>query len=57
MSHTPERPELYVCTGCQSVHAGTVSGGPEDHRYDAPESCAACGSTEFIEMEDYPHFG
>lgn len=57
MSHTPEKPKRYVCTGCQSIHAGTVSGGPEDHRYDAPESCAACGSTEFIEMEDYPHFG
>ncbi|EMA46407.1 hypothetical protein C448_06488 [Halococcus morrhuae DSM 1307] len=57
MSHTPERPKLYVCTGCQSVHAGTVSGGPEDHRYDAPGECAACGSTEFVEMEDYPHFG
>ena len=57
MSHTPERPELYVCTDCQSVHAGTVSGGPEDHQYDAPDDCAACGNTEFIEMEDYPHFG
>lgn len=42
---------------CQSVHAGNVSGGPEDHRYDAPGECAACGGTEFVEMEDYPHVG
>lgn len=58
MAHAPALPEQYVCENCQSVYAGTVSGGsPEHHTYDPPEECAACGNTEFIEIEEYPHFG
>jgi hypothetical protein len=58
MAHAPEWPELYVCESCHGVYAGTVSGGsPEHHSYEPPTVCAACESTEFAEIEEYPHFG
>ncbi|EMA43997.1 hypothetical protein [Halococcus saccharolyticus] len=59
MSHVAEKPELYVCRDCQSVFVGDVSEGstPEDHTYSAPGECSGCGNTEFIEIEEYPHFG
>ncbi len=57
MAHTPEMPEKYVCAECQVVHAGTVSAQSDGgHRYDAPEECGCCGSTELIEQEMWPHF-
>lgn len=56
MSHTPERPELYVCTDCQAVYAGTVvPQGDGQHRYEEPDGCSACGGTDFVEMAQYPH--
>ena len=56
MAHAPEQPELYVRENCHGVYAGTVAGGdPEHHRYDPPTECAACGSAEFVEIEEYSH--
>lgn len=56
MAHSPEYPELYVCTGCQTVSAGTVVSSTDgDHRYAAPDQCAACGGDAFAEIEQYPH--
>jgi hypothetical protein len=56
MAHSPERPELYVCTDCQIVYAGTVvehmDGG--DHVYEPPTECRACGSTSFVETSQWP---
>lgn len=59
MAHVPDSPELYVCESCQNVYAGTVKDDPDlvDYAYDAPEECAACGSTAFVEIEEYPHRG
>ncbi len=57
MAHVPERPEKYVCTACQTMHAGTVSArtdsGPQ---YDAPAECGCCGATELVTEENWPHF-
>lgn len=50
MSHTPERPRLYVCENCNVVHAGHHS--PEgQHHFEPPEECGACGSDGFVEIE------
>lgn len=59
MAHVPNTPELYICKGCQNVYAGTVQKDPDlvDFAYEPPDECAACGNTEFIEIEEYPHFG
>nr|WP_252490643.1 hypothetical protein [Natronococcus sp. CG52] len=57
MAHAPEHPEKYVCTECQILHAGTVSAQADgDHRYDAPEKCGCCGSTELLPEEQWPRF-
>jgi len=57
MAHVPDTPELYVCKNCQTVCAGTVQTNPDlvDYAYEPPENCAACGNTEFVEIEEYPH--
>ncbi|MFD1588618.1 hypothetical protein ACFR9U_16690 [Halorientalis brevis] len=56
MAHTPEHPRTYVCTDCQVVHAGTVTGREAgDHHYEAPAECGACGSNEFVEADNWPH--
>lgn len=58
MAHSPQLPELYVCKQCHGVYAGTIADGtPEGHKYESPTDCAACGGTEFIQIEQYPHFG
>jgi len=54
MSHQPERPREYVCEGCQIVHAGIAHGQPGDHHYEAPDECAACGGTDFVDINEYP---
>ncbi|SDY49323.1 hypothetical protein [Halobellus clavatus] len=59
MAHSPEQPDLYVCTECQVAHAGTVaeyieSGG---HSYEPPEACGACGASSFVESSGWPHVG
>ncbi len=56
MAHAPESPEKYVCTECQVLHAGTVTHTESGHRYDAPEKCGCCGSTELITEENWPHY-
>ncbi|MFB6151823.1 MAG: hypothetical protein ABEJ40_08465, partial [Haloarculaceae archaeon] len=56
MSHIPEKIEQFVCANCQVTHAGTpvhVSSG--DHTFEAPESCGACGETEFVPIEEWAH--
>jgi hypothetical protein len=55
MSHTPDLPEQYVCDGCHAIYAGTVVNGGGTHRFEAPAECAACGSTEFVLLEQYVH--
>jgi hypothetical protein len=55
MSHVPETPELYACTSCQAIFAGSVHGEVGDHHFTAPEECSACGETHLVEIEDYVH--
>ncbi|MUV58705.1 hypothetical protein [Halogeometricum sp. CBA1124] len=55
MSHTPDLPEEYVCTGCHAIYAGTVSNDGDTHHFEAPDECAACGSTAFVPLEQYVH--
>jgi hypothetical protein len=45
-----------VCEDCLSVHVGTVHGQPGDHHYEAPDECAACGSDDFVDINEYPLF-
>ncbi|MBX0294996.1 hypothetical protein [Haloarcula nitratireducens] len=54
MAHQPERPQEYVCEGCHTIVAGTARGDPPDHDYAQPDECAACGGTEFVELQNYP---
>lgn len=56
MSHQPERPREYVCNGCQNIVAGVVHGEPPEHTYEAPDECAACGASDFVELDKYPLF-
>lgn len=54
MSHTPETLVQYVCANCQVTHAGTpihVSAG--EHTFEPPESCGACGESEFVESANW----
>lgn len=56
MAHSPERPKLYVCNACQTVHAGTVVEHTESgHRYEPPDGCGACDGNEFTLLEDWAH--
>lgn len=58
MAHSPERPAMYVCTACQTVHAGTVAEHTDSgHRYEAPNGCGACAASdsEFVKLSDWPH--
>lgn len=55
MAHRPERPQEYVCDSCLAVYVGAVDGDPPDHTYVPPEECSACGGTDFVEIENYPH--
>ena len=55
MAHVPEHTTLYVCESCQTVLAGTVQGQPPDHSFEAPAECAACGSSDFVELQNYPN--
>jgi len=54
MAHQPERPQEYVCESCQNIVAGAVDGEPPDHSYRPPAECPACGSSEFVELGQYP---
>ncbi len=57
MAHSPEKVEEFVCTNCHVTHAGTpVHESPANHNFEAPESCGACGETEFIRTENWVHF-
>ena len=49
---------MYVCTACQTVHAGTVVEHTDSgHRYDAPDGCGACAAddSEFVALSDWPY--
>jgi hypothetical protein len=47
---------MYVCTACQTVHAGTVVEHTDSgHVYEAPDGCGACGEGEFVKLSDWPH--
>jgi hypothetical protein len=57
MAHVPERVKQYVCTNCQVTHAGTPihqSGG--SHSFEQPESCGACGESDFVATADWVHY-
>jgi hypothetical protein len=56
MSHVPERVELYVCASCQAAYAGSVVESEADHHYEAPERCAGCDGTDFVPIEQWPHY-
>ncbi|MDF9747117.1 hypothetical protein NDI89_16135 [Natrinema sp. S1CR25-10] len=52
-----EMPEKYVCTACQTMHAGTVSVRTDSgHQYEAPAACGCCGETELIPGKSLPNF-
>lgn len=53
MAQQPERPQEFVCENCNNIVAGVVSGDPPNHTYEAPTDCMACGSSEFVAMEQY----
>jgi len=56
MAHSPETLVQYICTHCQVTHAGTpihVSSG--DHRFEPPETCGACGESEFVSADNWIH--
>ena len=56
MAHRPEHPQQYVCTECQVIHAGTVTGHEAGtHQYEAPGTCGACEASSFVTIEDWPH--
>ncbi|MFU8868799.1 hypothetical protein [Natronococcus sp.] len=56
MAHSPELPKKYVCTACQTIHAGTVVGRTDaGHQYEAPEQCGCCGAAEFVDESEWPH--
>ena len=55
MAHTPEEPKRYVCTGCQSVFAGTAHSENGSHSFEAPAECAACGASSFVEFAHWTH--
>jgi len=54
MAHQPERPREFVCQKCNNIVAGVVDGEPPNHSYQPPTDCAACGSSEFTELDSYP---
>jgi len=44
--------ERYVCKNCHVTHAGTrVQVSPAE--YEPPESCGACGGSEFVWIEHW----
>lgn len=52
MARTSTVVEKYVCTNCQVTHAGErVQVSPAE--FEAPESCGACGGTEFSWIETW----
>ena len=52
MARTSTVVEKYVCTNCQVAHAGErVQVSPA--KFEAPESCGACGKTEFIWIKNW----
>ena len=55
MAHVPEHTDLFVCTNCQVVSAGTAihedDGG---HHFEEPPRCGACGESAFVEVSQYP---
>jgi hypothetical protein len=56
MAHSPEQVVEFVCESCQVTHAGTpihLSAG--QHEFEPPESCGACGATEFVQTEEWIH--
>lgn len=56
MAHSPEEVAEFVCENCQVTHAGTpvhISSG--EHSFEPPESCGACGETEFISTDNWIH--
>lgn len=56
MAHSPENVEKYVCDNCHVTHAGTpVHISAAEHSFEPPESCGACGETEFIPIENWIH--
>nr|WP_254769302.1 hypothetical protein [Salinilacihabitans rarus] len=56
MAHAPERPEKYVCTACQTMHAGTVASSADgEHQYEPPDECGCCGGTELVPEENWSH--
>lgn len=54
MSHSPTRPEEYVCGNCHGVYVGTPYREGGTVHYDPPSKCAACGGESFVEMERFP---
>ncbi|EJN60731.1 hypothetical protein HSB1_13340 [Halogranum salarium B-1] len=57
MSHVPEHVEMFVCTNCQVVHAGSVAEMEDGHQFSAPDRCGACESTEFVATERWAYHG
>lgn len=55
MSHVPEDVDVFVCTSCQIVHAGTVSEAEDGHAFSPPAKCGACGNTEFVGSERWAY--
>lgn len=51
MSHVPEKPQLYVCDDCYTVHAGVHDG---EHNFQPPQQCGACEGSTFYRIENYP---
>jgi hypothetical protein len=54
MAHSPESVEEFVCESCQVIYTGTpVHLSAAEHSFDPPESCGACGATEFVSKADW----
>ena len=54
MAHVPDRPQVYVCVSCNALFAGHQIAHNETTKYEPPDTCSACGSSEFIEIEKFP---
>jgi|AntDeeMetagen134_2_1112570.scaffolds.fasta_scaffold01500_4 hypothetical protein len=56
MAHSPEDVKEFVCEDCQVTHAGTPIKKSSGKRvFEPPESCGACGGTEFVPTEEWVH--
>lgn len=56
MAQSQETVEQFVCESCQVMHAGTpihISAG--EHDFEPPESCGACGASEFVSASNWIH--